>query len=138
MFQIGLSLAQAPVPRAESAPTAAHVFVVAGDSVASGRAPETDAEVFPSGARHWAASNAWEPPGSRLHHGPWETGAVARPDASANFGWARAFANAYPAANPGEALRMAAQALVIRELLLQRAGELSIEAPRQDDGGTGE
>ncbi|MCT8331075.1 sialate O-acetylesterase [Albidovulum sediminis] len=106
MFQIGLSLAQAPVSRAASSAPDAHVFVVAGDSVASGRAAETDAEVFPAGARHWAASNAWEPVGSRLHHGPWETGAVARPDASANFGWARAFANAYQAANPGVILHL--------------------------------
>ncbi len=106
MFQIGLSLAQAPVPLAVSSAPAAHVFVVAGDSVASGRAPETDAEVFPADARHWAAAGAWEPFGSRLDHGPWETGAIARPDPGANFGWARAFANAYQAANPDVSLHL--------------------------------
>jgi hypothetical protein len=106
MFQIGLSLAQAPVSRAVPSAPAAHVFVVAGDSVASGRAAETDTEAFPAGARHWAATNAWEPLGSRLHHGPWETGAIARPDPGANFGWARAFANAYQAANPDVTLHL--------------------------------
>ncbi|MCB2131476.1 MAG: hypothetical protein KDD96_03265 [Rhodobacteraceae bacterium] len=107
MFQIGLAL-EAARRAAPSAPLPAphHVFVVAGDANASGRAPETDLDVYPESARHWAALDSWAPVGSRLYHGPWETGAVARPDPAANHGWARAFANAYQAAFPDNAVHL--------------------------------
>lgn len=101
MINIGLNLG--PATPGTSAPTgpAPHVFIVAGESNASGRAPEDDAQTFPAGTREWGAANAWTVPGSRLYHAPWESGAIARPDVSANFGWARSFANAHGAANPG-------------------------------------
>ncbi|MCV2867097.1 sialate O-acetylesterase [Defluviimonas sp. WL0002] len=100
MFQIGIDIRANPrVARFVKQP-APHVFVIAGSGNASGRAPETDAEQFPTTARHWSAGDSWAAIGSRLYHGPWETGAIARPDASANFGWARSFATAYQIANP--------------------------------------
>lgn len=40
----------------------------------------------------------------------------------------------HPADTPGEAIRSAARALAVRELLLQRAGELGIEATPETDG----
>ncbi|MCV2863141.1 sialate O-acetylesterase [Defluviimonas sp. WL0075] len=100
MLQIGINLGDKPHAHGATPGPAPHVFVIAGEANASGRAPEDDATAFPAIARHWSAANAWEPIGSRLCHGPWETAAIARPDPLANFGWARAFASAYQAAHP--------------------------------------
>jgi peptidyl-prolyl cis-trans isomerase C len=44
----------------------------------------------------------------------------------------------HPADNPGQALIAAARALVVRELLLQEARRLGIEAPARPSGGSGQ
>ena len=101
MLQIGLELGLGQNRKNNPLGPAPHVFVVAGEANASGRAPEDNLQSFPATARQWGASGSWTALGSRLFHGPWETNAVDALGAGANFGWARAFANAYAAANPG-------------------------------------
>lgn len=100
MLQIGLEFGLGQNRQNIPSGPAPHVFVVAGESNASGRAPEDGGQVFPTSTREWGALDGWTAPGSRLYHGPWEIGALAEPAAGANFGWARSFATAYAAAHP--------------------------------------
>ena len=85
-----------------------HILIVAGQSGASGRAVDDFVDAWPAGVLEWSANDGWEPVGSRLFQGPWEAGrSIAVGDAgTANFGWARSFAAAYAAANPGVTLLM--------------------------------
>lgn len=77
-----------------------HIFIVAGQSNAAGRAPDDGAPYFPASCVQYGASNTWAAVGKRLYHGPWEAASAT----DANFGFARQFAIDYSAANPGVTL----------------------------------
>lgn len=77
-----------------------HLFIVAGQSNAAGRAPDDGGPYFPAGSLEYGAGNSWSAVNKRLYHGPWEAS-----DATvANFGFARQFASDYAAAHPGVTL----------------------------------
>ncbi|WP_126975406.1 sialate O-acetylesterase [Frigidibacter oleivorans] len=99
-MQIGLSLGRQGRRRAAAAPV--HIFVIAGQSNALGRAADDSVDSYPAGTIEYGAGDSWAPVGPRLYHGAWSTDeALALPAAGANFGWDRAFAAAYAAENPG-------------------------------------
>lgn len=103
-MQIGQGLGlSAPQPRrGGTAPPPApvtHLFIVAGQSNAAGRAPDDGGPGFPPGTLEYGAANSWGAVSNRLYHGPWEVLATA-----SNFGFARQFAIDHAAANPGVTL----------------------------------
>lgn len=99
-MQIGLSLGRQGRRRAATAPT--HLFVVAGQSNALGRAADDSVDSYPAGTIEYGAADSWVPIGPRLYHGAWSADeALALPAAGANFGWDRSFAAAYAAEHPG-------------------------------------
>ncbi len=105
-MQIGPNLGiQAPLSfsaKGGGAPPVAqtHLFIVAGQSNAAGRAPDDGGPYFPLGSLEYGAGNTWSAVGKRLYHGPWEAS-----DATvANFGFTRQFAIDYAAAHPGVTL----------------------------------
>lgn len=101
-MQIGQSLSlSAPQPRREATPPAPviHLFIVAGQSNAAGRALDDGGAGFPPGTLEYGAENSWVAVSNRLYHGNWEVQATA-----ANFGFARQFAIDYAAGNPGVTL----------------------------------
>lgn len=103
-MQIGQGLGlSAPQPRrGGTAPPPApvtHLFIVAGQSNAAGRAPDDGGPGFPPGTLEYRATNSWGAVSNRLYHGPWEVLATA-----SNFGFARQFAIDHAAANPGVTL----------------------------------
>ena len=103
-----LSLAGAVLPAAGGAappppppPTGAerHAFLVVGQSNTVGQATDTSTDIFPAGTLEFGPNDVWEAPGTRLHHP--RSPRKGRPDPAADHGFARSFANAYAAANPG-------------------------------------
>ena len=81
-----------------------HLFVVAGQSNATGLARDDGGAVFPEGTLDFGP-DGWGPVGSRLYHGPWEEDfTIMRPDPDATFGFARQFAIDHAAAHPGVTL----------------------------------
>lgn len=101
-MQIGQSLSlSAPQPRRGGGTTppapALHLFIVAGQSNAAGRAPNDGGAGFPAGTIEYGVTNTWSAVSNRLYHGPWEASLAT----ASNFGFARQFAIDYASANPG-------------------------------------
>ena len=77
-----------------------HLFIVAGQSNAAGRAPDDGEPYFPAGSIEYGAANTWSATNKRLYHSLLEAANAT----DANFGFARQFAIDYAAANPGVTL----------------------------------
>ena len=106
-MQIGLHIGVTARRAASGSAAPSHVFIVVGQSNASGRALEDSVDAYPPGVLEWGSAGTWSAIGSRLYHGAQEADvALALPDPNANFAWDRPFAAAYAVANPGVQIRL--------------------------------